>query len=91
MGAQPLGREVVAEAEARRVVGDRQVLVARVAGRDRHLLDRGGAVGRGRVAVQVAAQIGDLDQLGQRPDRRRLELAAVLAQLGLDVVQPEQR
>ena len=42
--AQPVGGEVIAEAEAGGVVGDRQVLVARVARGDRHLLDRGGAV-----------------------------------------------
>ena len=37
------------------------------------------------MAVQVAAEIGALDERRQLPFPRRIELAAVLAQLGRDV------
>ena len=65
-----VGRDVVAEAVRRRVVGDRDVLIAAVARRERHLLDRGVPVGRGRVHVQVAADVVERDQ------PRRLESPA---------------
>ena len=58
-----VSRDVGAEAHRRRVVGDRQVLVAGGERRRGHLLDRGGAVGRGRVAVQVALEVGGRDEL----------------------------
>jgi hypothetical protein len=61
------------------VVGDRQILVAGIAGRLGHLLDRGGAVGGGRVGVKVALQVFERDQLGERPRGGCLELAAILA------------
>ena len=84
--AQLRGGDVVAEAVRGRVVGDRQVLVAARPRRLRHLRDRGSPVGGDRVAVQVAADVRQLDQ-GRR---LRVELAAVLAQLGLDVGEAEQ-
>ena len=56
---EPLGGDVVAEAVAGGVVGDRQVGVAAVAGRLGHLLERVAAVGEGRVGVQVAADVVD--------------------------------
>ena len=62
---EPLVGDVVAEAVAGRVVGDRQVGVAALARRRRHLLERVAAVGEGRVAVQVAADVVDRDQLRQ--------------------------
>ena len=45
------------------------------------------------MAVQVAAEVAELDQLRQpaAARRRRLELAAALAQLGRDPVEPERR
>ena len=42
------------------------------------------------MAMQVTLEVGELDQLRQRAIRRRLQLAAVLAQLRLDVFQPQQ-
>ena len=82
--------DVVAEAVARRVVGDREVGVAALAGSLGHLLERVAPVGEGRVAVEVAADVADLDQLGQLALLRGgLELAAALAQLGLDVGEAE--
>ena len=89
--AQLIGGDVVAEPVARRVVGHRQVGVAALARRLGHLLERVAPVRERRVAVQVAAQVADLDQLRQLAGRRRGDLAAALAQLGLDVVEPEPR
>ena len=39
--------------------------------------------------VEVAAEVGELDSCGSSPCARRLELAAVLAQLRRDVVAAE--
>ena len=82
---EPLGGDVVAEAVAGRVVGDRQVGVAALARRLGHLLERVAPVGEGGVGVEVAADVVDRDQLGQLALARRLQLAAALAQLRLDV------
>jgi hypothetical protein len=82
------GGEVVAEAVAGGVVGDRDVLVAALAGRLGHLLDRGVAVGGRRVHVQVAADVAELDQLRQLALARRGQLAAILAQLRGDPLHP---
>ena len=57
LATQLLGRDVVAEAVRGGVVGDREVLIAPLAGGQRHLLDRVVAVGGDRVAVQVAADV----------------------------------
>ena len=89
LAAQLLGRDVVAEPVAGRVVGDRQVLVSALARGQRHLLDRVVTVGGHRVAVQVAADVLQLDQPRQRPVAGGLQLAAVLAQLRLDVGEAE--
>jgi hypothetical protein len=43
------------------------------------------------VPSEVPLQVGPSDQVGQRPGGGRLELAAVLAQLGLDVLEAQQR
>ena len=82
---EPLGGDVVAEAVAGRVVGDRHVGVAALAAGLGHLLQRVAAVGEGGVGVQVALDVGELDQLRQLAFARRLQLAAALAQLRLDV------
>ena len=82
---QRVGLDVVAEAVAGRVVGDRHVGVAAVAARRGHLGEGVAAVGEGRVGVEVAADVAELDQLRQLPFARRLQLAAALAQLRLDV------
>ena len=72
-------------AEVVRVVGQAEELVAAGRGGARHLLDRRLAVGRpGRVAVHLAPQVAELDEHRQAPVPRRLELAAVLAQLRRD-------
>ena len=82
---EPLGGDVVAEAVAGRVVGDRHVGVAALAAGLGHLLERVATVGEGRVGVQVAADVVELDQVRQLAFARRLQLAAALAQLRLDV------
>ena len=89
LAQQLVGRHVVAEAVAGRVVGDRDVLVAALAGRLGHLLDRVAAVRGDRVHVQVAADVAELDQLRQLALAGGRQLAAVLAQLGRDVLHPE--
>ena len=67
------------------MVGDGVVLVAARRRALEHLLERALAVGRPvRVRVQVAAHVAQLDELRQLAAPRRLELAAVLAQLGRD-------
>ena len=43
------------------------------------------------MAVQVAAQVAELDQLRELAGRRRGDLAVALAQLRLDVVEAEPR
>ena len=68
--------EAVHGADGRRVVADRQVLVAAVARRLRHLEHRRLAVRPGRMAVEVAAHVRQLDEL------RRLVAERQLAQLG---------
>src|SRR2546421_113273 len=55
-----------------------------------HLVDRVVPVRGHGVAVQIAADVSQLDQSRQAPRARRLELAAVLAELGLDVGQAEE-
>ena len=82
---EPLGGDVVAEAVAGRVVGDRHVGVAALAAGLGHLLERVAAVGEGRVGVEVAADVAELDQVRQLALARRLQLAPPLAQLRLDV------
>ena len=66
LAAHVVGREPAHGADGGRVVADRDVVVAAVAGRAAHLLDARPAVRPRRVAVQVAADLGELDE------RRRL-------------------
>ena len=75
LAAHAVGVQPGHGADADRVVADRQVLVAAVAGGLAHLEDRRLPVRPGRVAVQVAEDVGHLDGLG------RLRRAG-LAQLG---------
>ena len=78
-------------AQVVRVVGDREVLVAARDGLERHLLDGVVPVRRPRrVRVEVPLQLLELDELGQRPLARRLQLAGVLAQLGRDELVAEE-
>jgi hypothetical protein len=72
----------------RRVVGVREVLVAAGERGLRHLLDRVAPVGGDRVRVHVALRSPPRSGAGSRR-RGRLELAAVLAQLGRDPRQAE--
>ena len=55
--AQTVGREPVGDLEARRVVGEREVLVPEVAGLAGHRRDRVAAVGPVGVGVQIALQL----------------------------------
>ena len=72
------------------VVGDREVGVAALPRGLRHLLERVAAVRERRVAVEVAADVVDGDQLGELAGVAGLDLAPALAQLGLDVGEAEQ-
>ena len=74
------------------MVGETEELVAARGRGTRHLLDRRLAVRRpGRVAVHLAAEVAELDELRQVAAPGRLELAAVLAQLRRDVAVAEER
>ena len=64
------------------MVGDRQVLIAALARRQRHLLDRVVAVRGDRVAVQVAADVRQLDQLGAGRMRGRFSRGGRRARRG---------
>ena len=86
---QPLRGDVVAEAVAGGVVGDREVGVAAAPRRLGHLLERVVAVGDRGVAVEVAPNVLQGDQLRQLAVGGRRDLAVGLAQLGLDVGEPE--
>ena len=87
---QPLGRDVVAEPVRGRVVGDREVLQAEPDRRLGHLLGGLLAVRQGRVAVQVALRSSStISSRELAAGERGLELAAALAQLGRDPLQPE--
>ena len=58
LAADVVGREAADGADRRRVVADREVLVAALARGAAHLLDARPPVRPGRVAVQVAADVG---------------------------------
>ena len=62
LAAQRVGVEARDDAHVRRVVADREVLVAELARRERHLEHGRPAVRPGRVAVEVAADVGELDE-----------------------------
>ena len=69
------------------VVGDRNISEPPCQRRLGHLADGVAAVGRIGVHVQIAANIRQRNQLRQRVRCRSLQFAAVLAQLGRDVVE----
>ena len=71
------------------MVGDGDVVEAARDGGFGHLADGVAAVGFGGVHVQIAADVAADDELGQRVFGGGFELAAVLAQLGRDVVEVE--
>ena len=71
--AEVVGIEPRDDADVARVVADRQVLVAERLRGAAHLLDGRLAVGGGRMDVEVAADVAELEQVGGR--RRRIELA----------------
>ena len=58
LAGQPLGAQAVGDGQPGRVVGEHEVVVAELDGRERHLLDRRAAVGPVGVGVQVTAQPG---------------------------------
>jgi hypothetical protein len=71
------------------VVGDGDVAEAAGDGGFGHLADGGGAVGLGGVHVDVAADVGEGDEMRERVGCGGFELAGVLAELGWDVVEVE--
>ena len=73
--------EAVGHGQRLGVVRDGDVLVAQGAGGFGHLLERGAAVARDRVHVQIAADLGQFDQARQAALGGGLDLALVLAQL----------
>ena len=79
-----LNVEPACDRQTDRVIGQGQVRVAAPPGGLGHLLDHVHPVRPVGVAVAIAAQIGARHEHRQRPGQCRLDLAAVLAQLGLD-------
>jgi len=71
------------------VVGDGDVGEAAGEGGFGHLADGVAAIGGVGVHVQVAADVGEGDERGEGVGGGHLELAAVLAHLGRDVVEVE--
>ena len=91
LAAQLARVDVVAEAVRGGVVGDGDVLEPEVAGGERHLL---GVLRPSEASVwqcRSPRRSPELDQRGQRRRPLELQLAAVLAQLGRDPRQAEQR
>ena len=86
----PVRGQPVRDRERLRVVGQDLVRVASGAGGLGHDLDRVVAVGPVGMAVEVAAQVGQVDERREPAGDRGLDLAMILAQLGLDVGQPEE-
>ena len=66
------------------VVGDRNVSMASFLRGRGHGLEIVAAVGRGRVHVQVAAQVGERNQAGKAAWLGRLDFAVMFAQFRLD-------
>ena len=81
--------EAVGHGEIFGVVGDGDVGEAAGDGGFGHLADGVAAVGGVGVHVQVAANVGEGDERGQGVGGGGFEFAAVLAQLGRDVVEVE--
>ncbi len=85
--AEPRGIEAVGHADALRVVGDGDKLVAAGLGGGDHLGERGFAVAGGRVHVEVALEVAELDELRQLSRRGPAKLFAGLADLGREAGQ----
>ena len=86
---EPFSAYVVSESVGRRMVGDPEVCVSARARRRGHLLERVMAVGQGRVAMQVASDVFRARPTMEGARGRRLDLAARLTELGLDVVKSQ--
>ncbi|MDQ1500736.1 MAG: putative hydrolase, partial [Actinomycetota bacterium] len=83
---EPLRRETLGHGEPGRVVGQHHVLVAEIAGRPGHLVDRRTAVGPGGVRVAVAPQ--GRPQLGGGTGEHGLAVALhTLLRLFLEVLE----
>ena len=85
-----LRRQAVGDRQALGVVGQHLVAQARGARLGRHALDRVVTVRPIGMGVAVALQIRPRDEPGQRAGQGRLDLAAILAQLGLDEGQAQE-
>jgi hypothetical protein len=86
---QLLDLEILLGERTARMVRDRHVGAAAVAGCKRHLLERVLPVRPRRVAVELALDVRELDEHRQLTLARGLELARVLAQLRRDELVPE--
>ncbi len=74
--------ETIRHRQSLGMIGNSDVFVAQRARRFGHLFQRRAAIGLGGMHVQIAANVGKLDQLGQAASERSLDFAAILAQLG---------
>ena len=71
------------------MIGDAEILQARAPAPRRPSRRACAAVAGGGVVVKSAAQILQLDEIGQRVLFRRDKFPAILAQLRLDVIEPQ--
>ncbi len=74
-----------------RMVGDSQVLQATIARCRRHFRERGRSIAPVGVAMKGTGQIVELDEFGEIPRFRGIDLAGILAELGRDLSQTQRR
>ncbi len=89
VGEGALVVEAVGHGEVLGVVGDGDVSEAAGDGGFGHLADGVAAVGGVGVHVEVAADVGEGDEVGESVGCCGFDLAAVFAELGWDVVEVE--
>ena len=81
--------EAVRDGHGLAVIGQRNIFVAQILRRQRHFLDRVLAVARRGVHLQVAANVIQLDQIGQAMLGGRVDFARVFAQFRRNVVEAQ--
>ena len=83
--------QAICHGECATVIGDGDVLIASIGRSPSHRFEIVTAVRCGRVHVEVAANVTERNEPGQRPSFCCFDLAAVFAELRLDEVQVQRR
>ena len=81
--------QAVGDGDGFAVIGEGDVFVAQRAGRGGHLLDGVSAVAGGGVHLQVAANVGEFDEVREAMFFGGFDLAGVFAQLGRNEIELE--